>query len=187
MRTTLATLLLLGALPATVLVAQQPVHIAIETTSLVTDEARQTMLGVGRQRTAQRVSTQRIVVISGSAAELSAQRTVVGRFGYAASAGPAIWVQAEALPDGRVRMRLWSTIGDVRSGPYGTVLQEVPIEAQTEVVVESGTPVMVASVQGSESSRARGVLVRSASSAAAEGWITVTARVVEHAADAFPR
>jgi hypothetical protein len=218
-------LLLSGLLPGAPR-AQEPLHVAIEATTLVVDESRLRRLGlsgavvvdpsslevaggrggdvrvagrvgglevaawldvVRRQRAVERESTQRIVVLSGSAAELSSQRTVVGRFGHAASAGPAIWVEPVALPDGRVRLRLWSTMGEVHAGPYGTVYQEVPIEARTEVVVESGTPVMVASTRFTERGSARGILNRTASSATGEGWIVITARVAESAADALPR
>jgi hypothetical protein len=225
MRALFALPLLLAALPAGPLGAQEVAHVAVEATSLVVDAERLRRVGaagvivadpasgagvaagragnvriaarpgglevaawldlVRRERAVQRESTQRIVVLSGSPAQISGQQRVVGRFGQEASAGPALWVEPVALEDGSVRLRLWSTIGEVRPGPYGSVRQEVQIEASTEVVVPPGGSVLVASHELRERSSERGVLSRTRTSREGQAWIVVSARVVEDAARAF--
>jgi hypothetical protein len=209
------------------LVAQEPVHVAVEAISVVLDETRMSRIGIDgvvissggagaavaagrhdgnvliggriggldvaawldlvrRERVVERESTQRIVVLSGSAASVASQQTVFGRFGNSASAGPTLWVEPVALEDGQVRLRVWTATGDVRPGPFGTVQQEVFAEGSTEVVVPSGTPVVIASTDLNEASTERGVLSRGGSSAARSAWIVVRARIVTDAADAFP-
>jgi hypothetical protein len=136
-------------------------------------------------RAVQRESTQRVLVLSGHPAQVSSQQTVFDRYG-AVSAGPAVWVEPVALPDGMVRLRIWSTDGAVQSDRYGTVHQEVRIEGSTEVVVRSGTSVVIASADLMERSNERGMLTRRDASKSGQAWIVVTARIVENPADAFP-
>ena len=140
---------------------------------------------VRSKRAVQRESTQRIVVLSGSTARLASEQTLVGPFGQAASAGPQLWVEPVALEDGRVRLRVWTAVGDIRPGPFGTLRQEVPVEASTEIIVPSGTPVMIASMEHSAERSHSGLLARSSSAEATQAWIVVTPRVVADAAHAF--
>lgn len=137
-------------------------------------------------RAARRESTQRIVVLSGAAAELSGQHSLVGMYGEAVQAGPALWVQPVALEDGRVRLRLWTTVGDVRAARPGTLEQYVPVETSTEIVVPSGTPVLIAHSQLSDQRARSGLLERGSTSSSTEAWVVVTARVVGDPALAFP-
>lgn len=140
---------------------------------------------VRRERAVRRESKQKIVVLSGSAAQLSSGHTAVGPPGHAVSAGPRLWVEPVALEGGRVRLRLGTAVGEVRAGPYGTVWQNIPVEASTEIVVPSGTPVLVASTSHAEEHSHRGLLERGNGSAATQAWIVVTPRIVDDPAQAF--
>lgn len=140
---------------------------------------------VRSRRAVRRESTQKIVVLSGSTARLASEQTLVGPFGQAASAGPQLWVEPVALEDGRVRLRVWTAVGDIRPGPFGTLRQDVPVEASTEIVVPSGTPVMIASTGHAEERSHSGLLARGSSAQATQAWIVVTPRIVADAAHAF--
>jgi hypothetical protein len=224
----LLALVLLGVLhvPGTT-GAQEPLHIVVEATTLITDEARLRRIGVDgvrvgvpgvgigvatgsprgnvrvgthigglevtawldlvrRERAIQRESTQRVVVLSGSTAQVSGQTTIVGPYGHGASGGNILWVEPVALEDGRVRLRVWSSAGDVGAVPFSGVRTEVAIEGSTELVVPSGTPVVIASNRTSLDQTDRGVASRGSSSSTGEAWIVVRARVVAPGEDAFP-
>ena len=140
---------------------------------------------VRRERAVRRESKQKIVVLSGSAAQLASGHTVVGPFGQAASAGPRLWVEPVALEGGRVRLRLGTAVGEIHTGPFGTVWQNIPVEASTEIVVPSGTSVLVASTDHTENHSHRGLLARGNGSAATQAWIVVTPRIVDDPAQAF--
>lgn len=227
MRALLVIPLLLATWPPHELIAQESLHIAVEATSLVVDEARMRRLGIDRvvisapgsgvagavgsgqgnvliagrlgdlevgtwlelvrrEGAVQRESTQRIVVLSGSAARLAGQQTVMAPFSQSASAGPELWVEPAALENGDVRLRIWAAVGEVAAGAFGTVWQEVPVEASTEVVVPSGTPVVIASNRSTQVSTERGMLSRAESMSAGQAWIVVTARIVKDADEALP-
>ncbi len=141
---------------------------------------------VRRERVVERESTQRILVLSGSAASVASQQTVFGRFGNSGSVGPTLWVEPVAREDGQVRLRVWTSIGDVRAGPLGMVQQVVSAEGSTELVVQSGMPVVIASTDFNVASRERSVLSRAELSAARSVWIVVRASIVTNAAEAFP-
>jgi hypothetical protein len=51
------------------------------------------------------------------------------------------------------------------------VWQNIPVEASTEIVVPSGTPVLVASTNHTEDHSHRGLLERGNGSAATQAWI----------------
>lgn len=140
---------------------------------------------VRSSRAVRRESTQKIVVLSGSAARLASEQTLVGPFGHAVSAGPALWVEPVALSDGRVRLRMWTAVGDVRPGPFGTLRQDVPVEASTEITVASGTAVVIASTEQIQERSYRELLARGTSGEAMQTWIVVTPRVVADPAQAF--
>jgi hypothetical protein len=65
------------------------------------------------------------------------------------------------------------------------VWQNIPVEARTEIVVPSGTPVLVASTSHTEDHSHRGMLQRGNGSAATQAWIVVTPRIVDDQAQAF--
>jgi hypothetical protein len=138
-----------------------------------------------RERAIERETTQRLVVLSGSSARLSNLTTLVGPFGAAASAGPELWVEPEALEGGLVRLRIWSAVGDVRVGPYGTLHQGVQIEGATEIEVRSGTPVLIADQRSVMERADRGVLSRGGERSSTRGWIVVTARITDDPSGAF--
>jgi hypothetical protein len=94
-------------------------------------------------------------------------------------------VEPVALEGGRVRLRLGTAVGEVHAGPYGTVWQNIPVEASTEIVVPSGTPVLVASTNHTEDHSHRGLLERGNGSAATQAWIVVTPRIVDDPAQAL--
>jgi hypothetical protein len=227
MRTLLAVTLVLGSLAPRSLPAQapgaraDPLHVAVEVTTLVLDDERVRRLGldgvvlstggvaggstgtvrvgsrvgglevsawldlVRSRRAVRRESTQRVVALSGSAARLSSGRTLIGPYGQSASAGPELWVEPEVLEDGRVRLRLWTAVGEVRAGPSGSVWREVPVEASTEVVVPDGAPVLIASTEHAEERSHGGLLARGSAGTATRAWIVLTPRVVHDPAQAF--
>jgi hypothetical protein len=231
MRTLLAITLVLGSLAPRGLPAQapgpgaDPLHVAVEVTTLVLDGERVRRLGldgvvlssggaavgaaggstgavrvgsrvgglevsawldlVRSRRAVRRESTQRVVALSGSAARLSSGQTLSGPYGQSASAGPELWVEPVVLEDGRVRLRLWTAVGEVRAGPFGSVWREVPVEASTELVVPDGAPVLIASTEHAEERSHRGLLARGSADAATRAWIVLTPRVVHDPAREF--
>ena len=140
---------------------------------------------VRRERAVRRESTQRIVTHSGSAAEVSSQRTVVGAYGQATSAGPVLWVEPVALEDGRVRLRVWTAVAQVRPGPFGSVWEDVPVEARTEITVPSGTPVVIATTDQSMQRTDRELLGRGSTATATQTWIVVRPRIINDLTQAF--
>ena len=140
---------------------------------------------VRRKQAVRRESKQKIVVLSGSAAQLSSGHTVVAPYGHAVSAGPRQWVEPVALEGGRVRLRLGTALSELHAGPYGTVWQNIPVEASTEIVVPSGMPVLVASTNHTEDHSHRGLLQRGNGSAATQAWIVAIPRIVDDPAQAF--
>jgi hypothetical protein len=140
---------------------------------------------VRSRRAVSQESTQRIVVLSGAAARVGSSHTLIGPYGQAATAGPELWVEPVALDGGLVRLRIWSAVGEVRADPHGIVWQDVPVQARTEIVVPSGTPVLIASTERHEDRTHRGLTSRASASASAQTWIVVTPRAVADAAQAF--
>lgn len=140
---------------------------------------------VRRERAVRRESAQKIVTLSGSAAEISSQRTVVGAYGQASSAGPALWVEPVALEDGRVRLRVWTAVGEVQSGRFGGVSEDVPVEASTEITVPSGTPVVIAAADQSMERTDRDLLGRGSTATATRAWVVVRPRIIDDPAQAF--
>ena len=141
---------------------------------------------VRRERAVRRESTQSILTLSGSAAEVSSQQTLIGTYGEHASAGPSLWVEPVALPTGEVRLRVWTAAGQVRRGPFGSVWEDVPAEARTEIIVASGTPVVIATTDHTTQRTQRGILGRGSSDHATRAWVIVSARVVGDPAEGLP-
>lgn len=140
---------------------------------------------VRRERAVRRESTQKIVTLSGSAAEVSSQSTSVGAYGQTASAGPVLWVEPIALEDGRVRLRIWIATGEVRQDRFGNVWEDVPVDARTEITVPSGTPVVIGtSGQGVERT-SRELLGRGSDATSTRAWIVVRPRIVADPTQAF--
>lgn len=133
---------------------------------------------VRRERAVRRESTQSILTLSGSAAEVSSQQALIGTYGQRASAGPALWVEPTALPGGAVRLRVWTAVGDVRRGAFGSVWEDVPAEARTEIVVPSGIPIVIATTDHTTQRSERGILGRGSSDGSTRAWVIVRARVV---------
>lgn len=140
---------------------------------------------VRRERAVRRESTQKILTLSGSAAEVSSRSTFVGAYGQTASAGPVLWVEPVALEDGRVRLRVWITTGEVRQDPFGNVWEDVPVDARTEITVPSGTPVVIATADQSMERTSRELLGRGSDATSTEAWIVVRPRIVADPARAF--
>lgn len=138
-----------------------------------------------RERAVRRESTQTVVTLSGSAAEVSSRRAVVGAYGQMASAGPALWVEPVALGNGRVRLRVWTAAGEVRSGPFGGVWEDVPVEARTEITVPSGRPVVIATTDRGMERTDSELLGWGSTATATQAWIVVRPRIVGDPAHAF--
>jgi hypothetical protein len=141
---------------------------------------------VRRERAVRRESTQRILTLSGSAAEVGSRQVLIGTYGQTAAAGPALWVEPRALPTGEVLLRVWTAVGDVRQGPFGSVWEDVPAEARTEIVVPDGTPVVIATTDQAVRQSDRGILSRGSADTATRSWVVVRARVAERPSEAFP-
>jgi hypothetical protein len=137
-----------------------------------------------RYRAVERESTQRIVVLSGSSASLTGRKTLTGPYGHEASGGADLRVEPVAVGGNRVLLRIRSAVGEVRPGPFGNLQEEVPIESATEIVVPSGTPVLIADASSDEHEVRRGLLSRSGSTSARRAWIVVTATIVEDLTEA---
>jgi hypothetical protein len=143
-------------------------------------------LDLAREKQAiQRETKQQLVVLSGSSANLSSQVTLVGPFGQTASAGPRLWVEPTVQEDGNIRLRIWTAVGDIGGGPGRGVWETVPVEASTEIVVASGTLVIIASTESNEQQSDSGLLRRGGSSTSTRAWVIVRPRVVQDPADAF--
>lgn len=140
---------------------------------------------VRRERAVRLESTQKVVTLSGSAAEVSSQRTMVGAYGQTASAGPALWVEPVALENGHVRLRVWTAVGQVRPGPFGSVWEDVPVEARTEITVPSGTPVVISTTDQRIERTDRELLGRGSSATATNAWIVVRPRIIDDPGEAF--
>jgi hypothetical protein len=122
-------------------------------------------------------TTQQVLALSGTSARVSSTELTIDGFATR-SRGPVLSVLPTVLADGRIHLRVSAGVEDVVTDRYwGYSADGSPVSVDTELIVDPGEEVIIASGSGVESSRAAGLLHFSSTSRERDVLVVVRATV----------